>query len=66
MILSRGDAALHFLVPTLNGKSYQIETNDSLGVSNWGTLQGSTGDGNAKEIDQSTTSSHRFYRVRIQ
>jgi uncharacterized delta-60 repeat protein len=66
MILSRGDAAFHFLIPTLNGKSYQIETNDSLGVSNWGTLQGFTGDGNAKEIDQSTTSSHRFYRVRIQ
>jgi hypothetical protein len=51
-------------VPTSIGKNYQLEFRDSLGTGTWSGLTPIPGDGKLVTLSDTSTSSHRFYRVK--
>ncbi|MEO5803266.1 MAG: hypothetical protein ABIR24_07025 [Verrucomicrobiota bacterium] len=56
---------VNFSFATVTGQNYTVEYKNSLGVSNWTTLQSVVGDGTTKLISDSILASpQRFYRVK--
>jgi len=51
-------------VPTSVGMSYQLEFRDSLGSGTWSGLPEIPGDGKLITLSDTSTNSHRFYRVK--
>ncbi len=57
--------AVSVQVHTFSGKTYVLESKDSLADADWSVLQTITGDGTRKSLtDTNATVPHRYYRVR--
>jgi hypothetical protein len=53
--------------PTSAGYSYQVQYKNNLSDTSWTALGSAvSGDGSVKSVADSTTASHRFYRVQVQ
>jgi|GEM_PF-3895181 hypothetical protein len=60
------ERAFHLSVPTVAGKTYVIESTDSLATTNWTALPPFPGDGTIRRVTVPAWSPHQFFRLRIQ
>jgi len=59
--------AFRISVPSVTGRQYILEVNDSLSGGNWQGLDAVVGDGSVKTLaDPTVTTQPRFYRLRVE